>query len=77
MIWKPIETAPKDGRYVLLFCPEAFRTGYDRTVPEREWGMIVGMWDDDADAWESIDDCYYPEGVSHWMPLPSPPNAAR
>lgn len=57
MEWKPIETAPKDGADVMLYCSSMdmngfykhhFRFGYYDL--QKEWG-----------------------GATHWAPLPEPP----
>jgi hypothetical protein len=70
--WQPIETAPKDGRQVLLFSPGS--------IPE----VVVGKWEtyegDPGEAWwayaeTALSDLFGevdPE-PSHWMPLPPPP----
>lgn len=78
--WHSIETAPKDGRKVLL-CSEDGEIG-------------VGRWDAEGDSWadENGQACaagegtiqvtgvwlsgggwYQPNEVTHWMPLPLPP----
>lgn len=56
--WQPIETAPKDGRRLLLWWPE--------------WcdEPIKGWWADGY--WQCID-AVVEEGPTHWMPLPPPP----
>lgn len=63
MSWQPIETAPKDGTFVLLFGPH-HRAGQDR--------QLTACWD--GQTWESADDGY---GIylkpTHWMPLPEAP----
>jgi hypothetical protein len=66
--WQPIETAPTDGRTVLLFCPE-----YDMLLDR--YG--AGEWEShgpyekemgEAGAW-----LHFLEGKpTHWMPI-SPP----
>lgn len=64
MEWKPIETAPKDGTFILLF------TAY---------GQIEGRWEFDGWRQDvcsaSYDMAYaYIECIpTHWMPLPEPP----
>lgn len=58
--WEPIETAPKDGTLVLLFCPSQFTGDY----------QIVGLWE--RGNWRDPDECQ-PIEATHWMPLPMPP----
>lgn len=83
--WQPIETAPKDGTAVLLYCPadaEAISTGMVEGLPP----IVVGKWYTDTwpgwycglrDEGGPWDDPSPPELVdltaTHWMPLPSPP----
>lgn len=63
--WLPIETAPKDGRDILL------------AVVERGFmKCAVGGWDDEEESW--VEDFrgkgnfnYVP--ATHWMPLPAAP----
>ena len=71
--WRDISTAPKDGRWVLLFSPDA-------TADDCAPGVIIGRWCEEDDMpdggawWEngasgfSID-----ADPSHWQPLPAPP----
>ena len=66
MRWQPIETAPKDGTEVLMFC--AF-------VDE----MVTALWS--YNNWSLVqcgvyaDDSYLFSDPTHWMPLPAPPPA--
>lgn len=77
--WKPIETAPKDGRWILV---EGEMRGGDTS------SYMVGRWNPSgAYDWECIETDpleldspapvdlvtdWYPEGrISNWMPLPS------
>lgn len=58
--WQPIETAPKDGVFLIL---------YD-TYQELP---VIACWG--GDRWrenyhKKIDE----SDISHWMPLPKPPN---
>lgn len=73
-LWQPIETAPKDGRMILLYRPTG--GGWMNTA--------TGSWNDDRYAknprpyWESwlrigVDWRTLPP--THWMPLPEPPAA--
>lgn len=60
--WQPIETAPKDGTEMLLFC---------------EWGpfyQFVGFWAQDSWVEKGIGGAImYPPQVTHWQPLPAAP----
>lgn len=63
-LWQPIETAPKNGTYVLLWVP-GFNT------PDIA-GWVDGSWatpDDHSDL------CCPYGGPTHWMPLPERPGA--
>lgn len=66
--WQPIETAPKDGTWVML--------GRAGRMPE------VGSWENGSpwlDGWfcgGERSDSYGPDfDPTHWMPLPEPPHA--
>ena len=82
--WQPIETAPKDGRKVILHYRN--RNNVPRNVLARwftaEWaeeidGDGVGLaagWYEHIDNWDDYTDIAIKEGdPSHWMPLPPPP----
>lgn len=70
--WRPIETAPKTSRCILVWCPENLCTyavswgkvSYDQGRFEREewviWGATVPL----------------NKAPTHWMPLPPAPGAA-
>lgn len=68
--WQPIETAPKDGRDVLL---------YVVTPLGDEWAMAIGM----PEGWSGINvgkfsafrgwEHMLSGKPTHWMPLPEPP----
>ena len=68
--WQPIETAPKDGTQLLLYCGD-------------EWGgIIVGHYGElifynDATGDEEIEICWQSGlekfRVTHWQPLPKLP----
>lgn len=71
--WLPIETAPRDGTFIILYCPED---------GSRWWASWQGGW-----SWFGSDEYgLRREGhslgnpnvvtgwfVSHWQPLPAPP----
>jgi hypothetical protein len=73
MNWQPIETAPRDGRRVLLCYPSG--------------AVECGRWNDDRYArkprpfWEGDQRRLFGVGVyraaspKHWMPIPEPPEA--
>ncbi len=71
--WQPIETAPKDGRWVLVYGGKsvhdpqdgsrAFECKCDTVI--QAFQNLSGEWEGMADGWT-----YRP---THWMPLPPPP----
>jgi hypothetical protein len=66
--WLPIETAPKDGTAVLLWLPDGFWLNDEN--------VVTGFWSEDD--WYFSDTDSHPIGafgkaVTHWMPLPEPP----
>ena len=61
MDWQPIETAPKDGTEVLLYCAGGICIG---PVP-------FGVIDIDVEIGGRKFDPQFM--ISHWMPLPEPP----
>jgi hypothetical protein len=74
MEWQPIETAPKDGRLILL----ADYSGYAELGEDGIW-IASGRWLPEADPerfgvpghWtDGVEFLYRPE---YWMPLPTPP----
>lgn len=74
--WQAIETAPKDGRWVLIYGGKAVHDTHDGLSDRFECDIncvilafmnLSGIWEGDADNWT-----YTP---THWMPLPPPPKA--
>ncbi len=76
MEWRPIETAPKDGTWVLLYAPPK---QYERETGE----MYVATWEpidyNSGPQWafgaRGMEHSFL-RGVydaTHWMPLPQPP----
>lgn len=61
--WQPIETAPKDGRSVMTFAPDAKEP------------MDVSLFIEDADIPGSGEGTWRDDGrdPTHWQPLPPPP----
>lgn len=58
--WQPMETAPKDGRYILTWSK-----GGGRSIMYRS--LYSDGWCEDHDGGEEK---HFP---THWMPLPEPP----
>jgi len=70
MKWQPIETAPKDGTYILVAGP----SGYYSTPLRVE----VCKWNNanHKDNWRNHSNDWFTDGgedATHWMPLPEPP----
>jgi hypothetical protein len=69
--WLMIETAPKDGTQILITDGEQIEVGHWGTVPctiSARCGWRYGP----GDIYSGYDEMETP---THWMPLPSPPNA--
>jgi hypothetical protein len=63
--WQPIETVPKDGTAVLIYCPT-------------ENCIVSSRWRQDGDdgRWYGTDPMGRLNWIqlpTHWMPLPAPP----
>jgi hypothetical protein len=68
--WKPIETAPKDGTYVLVYGTGLFGDKIPIVANfAQDCYFGRGGWASNA----CIDDYYTMEHATHWMPLPNPP----
>ena len=72
--WQPIETAPKDGTWVLLYSPDN-----EPSVATCCWESLNYNW---APQWvwgskqrADFRGGFY--GATHWMPLPEPPRLDR
>ena len=76
--WRPIETAPRDGTEILAYAnygpgDQVFGVTLARFNP----AVAGGAWtfrksDSWGTIWAGLDD-----GVTHWMPLPSPPSTTK
>jgi hypothetical protein len=80
--WKTIDSAPKDGTTIILFCPQGDGN------PGSEWRVTSGEWCDEPGCdngygeevrgftgWLSWDGGFSEDTMmpTHWMPLPNPP----
>ena len=65
--WQPIETAPKDGTWILVYKPFNLY-GFD----DSKWFVdkYIVRWADECWNISMEDKVIYP---THWMPLPKPP----
>jgi hypothetical protein len=70
--WQPIETAPKDGRAILLLPLHGFTATVGRWDDRytRQWHALVAG--EDAN-WSDLGGRDPIFDASHWMPLPEPP----
>jgi hypothetical protein len=66
--WLPIETAPKDGTWILAIIDGEYQPGI-RYAPSVS-RFTNGSWD--YENYEDTGEEWYP---THWMPLPAPPKA--
>lgn len=66
--WRPIETAPRDGTYILIGW---FEFEGQNSMEVAFWHGTLGAWCQTSKAFTS-DPNWQP---THWMPLPSPPSA--
>lgn len=62
--WRPIETAPKDGTWVLTFTPTR--------VPQHAVMRWVIWATPEQDKWETDDGKWFVHAPHHWQPLTSP-----
>ena len=73
--WQPIETAPKDGSYILIAGEGRVTIGF---YHEDKGKTLIAdakpYWQDyDRSYWDRFetDDSWF--APTHWMPLPEPP----
>ena len=82
--WRPIESAPKTGRKVILFYKNRLNVGKtviarcltdeQATEIDADDVGLEGGWYECIDNWGDFTDVVIHEGEpSHWMPLPAPP----
>jgi uncharacterized protein (DUF2237 family) len=61
--WQDISTAPKDGTRILLY------------RPGNGWCVVIAWWSESAGAYGDYAGFF--KDATHWMPLPSPPEAGE
>lgn len=84
--WQPIETAPKDGTLIDIWCPwDGNEEGGIRLEnvswnvsndlnPHTGWSRITDDGDEDMVEMDATCPLGLPKWVpTHWMPLPEPP----
>lgn len=79
--WQPIETAPKDGTWILACVPSGSQynrennAGYSWLPEVIHWGVYHPN-SRGKHEWRNGDGVRRPHH-SHWMPLPEPPEVSR
>jgi hypothetical protein len=73
--WLPIETAPKDGTFVLI-------AAHDNGMPSQPMHVLIAQFCEESGEWMRNADEEYSETwpPTHWQPLPdapSPPSDAK
>lgn len=66
MKWQPIETAPKDGTWILV-------TGWDSGAPNQNRYYCTCRYDKDYGSFCESSDYRWFKDFTHWMPLPDSP----
>lgn len=70
--WRPIETAPRDGTRVLLWCVHAHAAYSADPVSEGWAACVLGQWiNHNGGGWTWHGLC---GRLTHWRPLPPPPS---
>lgn len=78
--WRPIETAPRDGRAILLLSAAQTVEFPEETIHIGKWNPEGTSWTDDygtmsvTGIWESGGGWFQPNEVTRWLPLPAPPS---
>ena len=64
--WQPIESAPKDGTSILIFCGFSIVGSW-----VTDGARVKNGWSDDK---QGINPIFM---ATHWQPLPEPPKASK
>jgi len=76
-VWQPIETAPKDGSWFIVYCPDSpmswqpYELSCWIIVEGEQYANHPGYFCM-TDVSDELDIEGY--GITHWMPMPAPPN---
>lgn len=73
--WQPIETAPRDGTRILLFCPPdhmGVNAWFTFPEPDTDTGEDMSGFYECAECFDAAT-----TRATHWMPLPPRPMPAR
>jgi len=68
--WQPIETAPKDGSQIDLWCEGKLSS---ERRPFCYWGELSDLSGKEGEGWMGVYRPYEDFTPTHWMPLPEPP----
>lgn len=75
--WRTIESAPKDGSWILLTGGEIYYGWDPPDEDDDKPPMVVAQWVKDGEGWQFAwyDSGYYGEyeNPTHWAPLPDLP----
>jgi hypothetical protein len=63
--WQPIETAPKDGTFIIL---ARFNEGFAEEVSGGDWNQYPKLGQHGLNGFEA-----WITSPTHWMPIPPPP----
>jgi hypothetical protein len=71
-LWQPIETAPKDGTKIMLYCPRLGVCGPGHWEVQRYLRRPKPFWSHWGETIWGIQ-WLRADQPTHWMPLPEPP----
>lgn len=73
--WMPIESAPRDGKAILVYCPNKRIYGETGNVIRTCWQRHATHDPDNSYGWVGLYDIN--DTPTHWMPLPQPPEESE